>query len=197
MLILYQLRWLDKIANGQELTDKLLEVLEAAPEGVQLEIIACLPHIVGGSGTDSDKIVLALRDKMGDRPNSRITSVIVDAFTNLPVDRDVLDQLTNSALDTLPWVRLDRVPVFLKFILQSVRKGEELDVVTRLRSELDLSPPAFLKPPTNVTQQHQPHPPLSSTAAHASGDPVGCAGGNDDDISLIVDTLKTYLVTSK
>ena len=37
--ILGHLRWLNWVENGQALTDKLLEILDATPETIQIEII--------------------------------------------------------------------------------------------------------------------------------------------------------------
>ena len=45
-LILSQLRWLDRIVDGNALTDKFLDILEATSDQVSQEVIACLPEVI-------------------------------------------------------------------------------------------------------------------------------------------------------
>ena len=87
-LVLSQLRWLDRVVDGEALTDKLLEILDATSSQVTLEVIASLPEIVAES-SHHEKIAMALRDKLarqqllgGDGP---MTNVILDTLDNLSI----------------------------------------------------------------------------------------------------------------
>ena len=74
-LILSHLRWLNKIVKGEEMVDKILEVLDGVPTRIQQEVIVCLPEIVPDEF--HAKIAMQLRDKLDD---GDLGNVILDTF---------------------------------------------------------------------------------------------------------------------
>lgn len=152
-LILSQLRWLDRGVSRESLVSKILEILEASSVSAQHEIIACLPEIVDDKF--HTRIAMALRDKLSnDGYQHRLTNAILDTMSNLSLRPDETSEIRRSILKNMSVVSIDDLPVIVRFILSTIQEGEELEVISALREELELSPaPAAAM--TQLSQQRK------------------------------------------
>ena len=73
-----------------------------------------------------------------------MTNVILDTLTNLSLGPEVVGDIQAQVMRTLSSVSLKDLPVMVKFILQGVQHGTELEVISKLRTVINLSPlPVF------------------------------------------------------
>lgn len=145
-LILSQVSLLNKIVHPESLSDKITEILDAVPTKAQFDVISALPEIVDEAF--HGKIAMFLRDMM--KQKTELSSTILEAFTNLCLDSDILGEIQSSILKTLGSIRFEDLPVNVKFVLQSMEPGEEGHVIKDLRETLDIVPPQIL---TQATQR--------------------------------------------
>ncbi|TRY62096.1 hypothetical protein TCAL_01763 [Tigriopus californicus] len=145
-LILSQVSWLNKIVHPESLADKITEILDAVPTKAQFDVISALPEIIDEAF--HGKIAMFLRDMM--KQKTELSSTILEAFTNLSLDSDILGEIQSSILKTLGSIRFEDLPVNVKFVLQSMEPGEESHVIKDLRETLDIVPPQIL---TQATQR--------------------------------------------
>ena len=140
-LILSQLRWLDRIVDGNALTDKFLEILGATSNQASQEVIACLPEVIA-EVHNQEKIALVLRDMLENNDllegGGSMTSVILDTLTNLTIRAEVATNIQISVLKNMDSYSLEDRPVLVKFILQTSPTNMEVDTVNQLRKNLHL-----------------------------------------------------------
>uniref|UniRef100_A0A8C7C1Z7 FA complementation group D2 n=1 Tax=Neovison vison TaxID=452646 RepID=A0A8C7C1Z7_NEOVI len=103
-LIISQLKWLDRIVDGKDLTTKLMQLISIAPLYLQHDFVTSLPEILGDS-------------------------------QHADVGKELVRQLVMGKLLS---VKLDDLPVIIKFILHSVTAADALEVISELREKLDL-----------------------------------------------------------
>lgn len=136
-LILNNLRWLNIVTNGEALADKLLEILDATPEHVQVEIIGSLPEIIPDSF--HSKIALALDEKM---TATNLTPAILDTFTNLTLKPEALMKLRKSVMKSLGSASNEDLPIMVKFLVSCVDSTKEaVGEIDELRDNLNLDKP--------------------------------------------------------
>ena len=140
-LILSQLRWLDQIVDGDALTDKFLEILNATSNQVTQEVIACLPEVIA-EVSNHEKVAVALRNKLNEiglfGGGGSMTNVIIDCLTNLTLSSDIAVELQTSILKSMDSFALEDRHVLVNFILQSTVTNMEANVVSQLRECLHL-----------------------------------------------------------
>ena len=140
-LILSQLRWLDRIVDGDALTDKFLDILDATSDQVSQEVIACLPEVIA-EVSNHEKVATKLRDKLDNNglfeKGGPMTNVIFDTLTNLTLSPIVATEIQTSVLKTMDSFSLEDRPVLVRFILQSTVGNTEASVVSQLRENLHL-----------------------------------------------------------
>ena len=143
-LIISAVRWLPKIFRGAELSAKVIEILEATPTHAQMEVITAVPEIVDDQ--HHSEVALKLRDIYNMKPV--LTPTILDAFTNLNLDQDLLSELRAAVMKTLGTVQLVNLPTVVKFLIDVIPKGEVGPIVQELRDNLDITPakPATQRP---------------------------------------------------
>ncbi|KAM5281086.1 Fanconi anemia group D2 protein [Ctenodactylus gundi] len=133
-LIISQLKWLDQIVDGKELTTKIMQLLSVAPEHLQHDFITYLPEILGDSQhADMGK---ALSDLLME--NTPLTVPILDVLSSLQLDPAFLSKVRQLVMVQLSSVRLSDLPVIIKFILHSVTATSAPQVISELREKLDL-----------------------------------------------------------
>lgn len=133
-LILSQLRWLDRVVDCKDLTAKIMRLIRIAPECLQHDFITSLPEIVGDSqhaAVGKDLSVLLVE-------NTGLTVPILDVLSSLQLDQDFLSEVRQLAMDKLESVRMDDLPVIIKFILHSITSTDAFEVISELRGKLDL-----------------------------------------------------------
>ncbi|CAH1783101.1 unnamed protein product [Owenia fusiformis] len=148
-LILNQFRWLDRIVNCQELTEKLIEMIGLTNIDIQRDIIACIPEVLDDS--EHSNVARQLRDLLLE--SNELTVPILDALTNLNIPADLLSEMQGTVLRTLKSVALDDLPVVVKFLLQTATSKDVAQVVSELRQNLDFE---------------SSFPPVSSSTPHTN-----------------------------
>ncbi|XP_055999179.1 Fanconi anemia group D2 protein-like isoform X3 [Ostrea edulis] len=150
-LLMSQFRWLDRILDSKELADKMLEMITIVSVDIQREIISCLPEVVEDS--EHSHVATSLRDLLME--NSSLTVPILDAFSNLNLNPELMAEVRGSVLQTLASVDLENLPVVVRFLLQSVTVADALEVVSEIRQNLDFAPsfPSATSTPRNERRQ--------------------------------------------
>uniref|UniRef100_A0A452UX93 FA complementation group D2 n=1 Tax=Ursus maritimus TaxID=29073 RepID=A0A452UX93_URSMA len=133
-LIISQLKWLDRIVDGKDLTTKLMQLISIAPLYLQHDFVTSLPEILGDS--QHADVGKELSDLLTE--NTPLTVPILDVLSSLRLDPKFLSQVRQLVMGKLLSVKLDDLPVIIKFILHSVTAADALEVISELREKLDL-----------------------------------------------------------
>ncbi|NXL64376.1 FACD2 protein, partial [Chordeiles acutipennis] len=134
-LIINQFKWLDKLLDSQDLVRKLMQMVSVSPVPIQHDIITSLPEILEDSQQSDVARELSCLLKQG----RRLTVPILDALSRLDLDAGLLAEVRQSALTIVPSVKLEDLPVVVKFILHNVKAADAVEVISDLRKSLDLS----------------------------------------------------------
>ena len=131
-LILSQMCWLDSVKEGDKLAENVIEKMEVLPEAMAREIVLRLPEIV--DTPNHSKLAMPLVDLMKGHPD--LTNYVLEAFTALDIDPDVLAEVRSDMLKRLALIPMADVPVVVKFLLDATKSGEEEEVFRQIREEL-------------------------------------------------------------
>ncbi|NWY75575.1 FACD2 protein, partial [Erithacus rubecula] len=134
-LIVNQFKWLDRLLDGQDLVKKLMQMVSVSPVPIQHDIITSLPEILEDSQQSEVAKELSCLLKQG----RRLTVPILDALSRLDLDAELVAEVRQSAMTIVPSVKLEDLPVVVKFILQNVKAADAVEVISDLRKNLDLS----------------------------------------------------------
>ncbi|XP_030357810.1 Fanconi anemia group D2 protein isoform X1 [Strigops habroptila] len=134
-LIINQFKWLDKFLDSQDLVKKLMQLVSVSPVPIQHDIITSLPEILEDSQQSEVARELSCLLKQG----RRLTVPILDALSRLDLDAGLLAEVRQSAMTIVPSVKLEDLPVVVKFILHNVKAADAVEVISDLRKNLDLS----------------------------------------------------------
>ncbi|NXM69215.1 FACD2 protein, partial [Serilophus lunatus] len=134
-LIVNQFKWLDRLLDSQDLIRKLMQMVSVSPVPIQHDIITSLPEILEDSQQSEVARELSCLLKQG----RRLTVPILDALSRLDLDAGLLAEVRQSAMTIVPSVKLEDLPVVVKFILQNVKAADAVEVISDLRKNLDLS----------------------------------------------------------
>ncbi|NXW55420.1 FACD2 protein, partial [Eurystomus gularis] len=134
-LIINQFKWLDRLLDSQDLVKKLMQMINVSPVPIQHDIITSLPEILEDSQQSEVARELSCLLKQG----RRLTVPILDALSHLDLDAGLLAEVRQSAMSVVPSVKLEDLPVVVKFILQHVKAADAVEVISDLRKSLDLS----------------------------------------------------------
>uniref|UniRef100_A0A8C1Z2Y1 FA complementation group D2 n=1 Tax=Cyprinus carpio TaxID=7962 RepID=A0A8C1Z2Y1_CYPCA len=133
-LIINQLKWLDRIVDGKDLSSKLMQMVSVAPVEIQRDIITSLPEILEDSQHgDIAKELNALLQQ-----NTQLPVPILDALSSLNLSSALLSEVRDVVMGTLSAVQLEDLPVIVKFILHSISASDANEVVCDLRKKLEL-----------------------------------------------------------
>ncbi|XP_063797494.1 Fanconi anemia group D2 protein [Pseudophryne corroboree] len=133
-LIINQLKWLDLVVSGKELTTKIMQLVTVAPADVQQHIISSLPEIL--EDTEHNDVAKELSSLL--QQNTQLTMPILDAFSSLNLSPELLSEVRDWVMSSLSAVDLEVVPVIVKFILHTVTAADALEVISELRRKLDV-----------------------------------------------------------
>uniref|UniRef100_A0A8V5GLG7 Uncharacterized protein n=1 Tax=Melopsittacus undulatus TaxID=13146 RepID=A0A8V5GLG7_MELUD len=127
-LIINQFKWLDKALDSQDLVKNLMQLVSVSPVPIQHDIITSLPEILEDSQVDY-------------KPSGILsTNITVSVNHGLTADPVLLSpQVRQSAMTIVPSVKLEDLPVVIKFILHNVKATDAVEVISDLRKNLDLS----------------------------------------------------------
>ncbi|NWJ08367.1 FACD2 protein, partial [Crypturellus undulatus] len=134
-LIVNQFKWLDKLFDSQDLVKKLMQMLSISPVPIQHDIITSLPEIL----EDSQQTEIARELSCLLKQGRRLTVPILDALSRLDLDAGLLAEVRQSAMTIVPSVKLEDLPVVVRFILHNVKAADAAEVISDLRKNLDLS----------------------------------------------------------
>ncbi|XP_031976966.1 Fanconi anemia group D2 protein isoform X1 [Corvus moneduloides] len=134
-LIVNQFKWLDRLLDSQDLVKKLMQMVSVSPVPIQHDIITSLPEILEDSQQSEVARELSCLLKQG----RRLTVPILDALSRLDLDAELVAEVRQSAMTIVPSVKLEDLPVVVKFILQNVKAADAVEVISDLRKNLDLS----------------------------------------------------------
>ncbi|XP_009955615.1 PREDICTED: Fanconi anemia group D2 protein, partial [Leptosomus discolor] len=134
-LIVNQFKWLDRLLDSQELVKKLMQTVSVSPVPIQHDIITSLPEILEDSQQSDVARELSSLLKQG----RRLTVPILDALSRLDLDASLLAEVRQSAMTIVPSVKLEDLPVVVKFILHNIKAADAVEVISDLRKSLDLS----------------------------------------------------------
>lgn len=81
-LIINQLKWLDRVVDGKDLTTKIMQLINIAPEQLQHDLITSLPEILGDS--QHADVGKELSDLLSE--NTLLTLPILDVLSSLQLD---------------------------------------------------------------------------------------------------------------
>ena len=88
-LILSQFRWLDYLVDGENVAQKMMEILSICPMELQKEIITLIPEIV--SDSSHELVVRTLEQTL--QGKAQLIAPVLDALSNLNLDDGHLDQV--------------------------------------------------------------------------------------------------------
>uniref|UniRef100_A0A8C3M7H6 Uncharacterized protein n=1 Tax=Geospiza parvula TaxID=87175 RepID=A0A8C3M7H6_GEOPR len=134
-LIINQFKWLERLLDSQDLVRKLMQMVSVSPVPIQHDIITSLPEILEDSQQSEVARELSSLLKQG----RRLTVPILDALSRLDLDAELVAEVRQSAMTIVPSVKLEDLPVVVKFILQNVKAADAVEVISDLRKSLDLS----------------------------------------------------------
>uniref|UniRef100_A0A8C3RQS0 FACD2 protein n=1 Tax=Chelydra serpentina TaxID=8475 RepID=A0A8C3RQS0_CHESE len=136
-LIVNQFKWLDKILDSKELVMKLMQMVSVSPAPIQHDIITSLPEIL----EDSQQSEVAREVSQLLKRDTRLTVPILDALSSLDLDAGLLAEVRQSAMIIVPAVKLEDLPVVIKFILHNVKAVDTVEVQYLLchREEIEVS----------------------------------------------------------
>ena len=134
-LILNSLRWLNVTKNGDILTEKLLEILDATPDPVQIEIISSLPEIIPDHF--HDKVAGELK-KEARLKKKHLTATILDTFTNLSLKPEMSLILRSNVLESIKDAPKEDLPIMVKFVVSCTTSNEAIIEIDTLRENLSL-----------------------------------------------------------
>ncbi|XP_054585500.1 Fanconi anemia group D2 protein [Eptesicus fuscus] len=154
-LIISQLKWLDRVVDGKDLTTKIMQLISIAPVYLQHDFITSLPEILGDS--QHADVGKELSDLLTE--NTSLTVPILDVLSSLRLDPQLLSKVRQLVMGKLSSVKLEDLPVIIKFILHSITAMDALEVISELRERLDLQhcilPPRFLASQSKMKNKGQ------------------------------------------
>lgn len=130
-LIINQLKWLDRIVDGKDLTAQMMQLISVAPVNLQHDFITSLPEILGDSqhanvGKELGELLVQ---------NTSLTVPILDVFSSLRLDPNFLSKIRQLVMGKLSSVRLEDFPVIVKFLLHSVTDTTSLELFRKSREQ--------------------------------------------------------------
>ncbi|XP_053890194.1 Fanconi anemia group D2 protein isoform X1 [Malaclemys terrapin pileata] len=178
-LIVNQFKWLDKILDSKDLVMKLMQMVSVSPAPIQHDIITSLPEIL----EDSQQSEVAREVSQLLKRDNRLTVPILDALSSLDLDAGLLAEVRQSAMIIVPAVKLEDLPVVIKFILHNIKAVDAVEVISALRKNLDLSscilPLQMLSSQSKLKSQPQ----MSSSTSQVSS--------SQNCVKLLFDVIKS------
>uniref|UniRef100_A0A673IDX3 Fanconi anemia group D2 protein-like n=1 Tax=Sinocyclocheilus rhinocerous TaxID=307959 RepID=A0A673IDX3_9TELE len=178
-LIINQLKWLDRIVDGKDLSSKLMQMVSVAPVEIQRDIITSLPEILEDSQHgDMAKELNGLLQQ-----NTQLPVPILDALSSLNLSSALLSEVREVVMGTLSAVQLEDLPVVVKFILHFISASDANEVVCDLRKKLELEQcvlPAVLQ----ASQSRMKSKAMSGVPS--------CNNGQDS-VALVLEVIKSAI----
>ena len=133
-LILTAIRWLDVLVDGAGLVEKMQEILEVASDNDRVDVIMALPEILPQS--QHDTIAAFFHQELG---GAKTPAAIVDCFVNLSLSPQMIAATQLKLTENLPRFECSVLPAVVEYLLSSCSAANCEDVISRLRTDLDLT----------------------------------------------------------
>ncbi len=162
-LIVTQVRWLNRVFEGERMADKVVEVLRCCPAKQFLsDLLSALPDLV--AEVEQSRVATVVEELM--RGDADLTGAALDALACLSVGEDTLEDIRygcglaivvlvtdharslpvhlvhrrNSVTKRLSSTALEDLPSVLRFLLDTASSaGDEEEAVREMRNHIDLS----------------------------------------------------------
>uniref|UniRef100_A0A8D2LAN8 FA complementation group D2 n=1 Tax=Varanus komodoensis TaxID=61221 RepID=A0A8D2LAN8_VARKO len=116
------------------LVSTIMEMICVSPPPIQHDIIISLPEILEDS--QHSEIAKELGSLLKEK--TELTVPILDALSSLNLDLGLLSEVRQSIMVTVAAVKVEDLPVVVKFILRSIKATDAIEVISGLRKKLDL-----------------------------------------------------------
>ena len=180
-LILNSLRWLNVTQNGEHLTDKLMEIMEATPDQLQVEIVSSLPEIIPDHL--HDKVAKELQKSL---QKKHLTATILDTFTNLSIKSEMSLHLRINVLEGIKQAPQDDLPIMVKFVLAATNAKDCIIEIDTLRDNLSLDKDTALNMISQASQRLAARRPLTQQTKVTK---------NDDFDVLVLDVIRLSMTS--
>ncbi|XP_070594967.1 Fanconi anemia group D2 protein isoform X2 [Erythrolamprus reginae] len=184
-LIVNQLKWLDRIVDNKDLVSMIMQMVYVSPPSIQHDIITSLPEIL----EDSQHSEIAKQLSTLLKENIGLTVPVLDALSCLNLDMELLSEIRQSVMVSVSAVKIEDLPVIVKFILHSMKATEATEVISDLRKKLNLESCAALPSIQASQSKLSSHAPSSLSASQMSI--------NKDSFKLLFEVLKSALKFQK
>ena len=135
-MIVSQFKWLEHVVEPDKLIALFLEAIQLDDlRVVSRELISALPEIFGDS--QHAAIVEKLQPLLDD-PRSSYLADVLDTFSNLNLDGDQVEILCQQVIEALDSMAVENIPAALKFILSTTTSDTVMDIISQVRSKLDI-----------------------------------------------------------
>ncbi|XP_071447885.1 Fanconi anemia group D2 protein [Hetaerina americana] len=182
-LILNQLRLLDFVVEGETLATQLIELLQAAPEPVQQEVIYFMPQII--SDDQHQEVAESLSKLLHE--NFSLTPVILDVLSQLNIGSILKAKVCEEMLDALRKAPDEFLPSIVAYVLSESELADLELVSARLRVVLDLTPSSA--PPRSAA--------LSQKLSQSASTSRGMTGSKSAQSSYVILTLEAIATRLK
>uniref|UniRef100_A0A8C5SXL5 FA complementation group D2 n=1 Tax=Laticauda laticaudata TaxID=8630 RepID=A0A8C5SXL5_LATLA len=184
-LIVNQLKWLDRIVDNKDLVSMIMQMVCVSPPSIQHDIITSLPEIL----EDSQHSEIAKQLSSLLKENIGLTVPVLDALSCLNLDMELLFEIRLSVMSSISAVKVEDLPIIVKFILHSMKATEATEVISDLRKKLNLESCAAL-PSVQASQSK-----LSSQAQSSLS--ASQMSINKNSFKLLFEVLKSALKFQK
>uniref|UniRef100_A0A8C5SSS3 FA complementation group D2 n=1 Tax=Laticauda laticaudata TaxID=8630 RepID=A0A8C5SSS3_LATLA len=123
-LIVNQLKWLDRIVDNKDLVSMIMQMVCVSPPSIQHDIITSLPEIL----EDSQHSEIAKQLSSLLKENIGLTVPVLDALSCLNLDMELLFEIRLSVMSSISAVKVEDLPIIVKFILHSMKATEATEV---------------------------------------------------------------------
>ncbi|XP_054834119.1 Fanconi anemia group D2 protein [Eublepharis macularius] len=184
-LIINQLKWLDRIVDSKDLVLTVMQIICVSPLSIQHDIITSLPEILEDS--QHSEVARELSSLLKEK--TELTVPILDALSSLNLDLELLSEVRQSVMVTVAAVRMEDLPVIVKFILRSIKSTDAVEVISDLRKKLDLDSCVSL-PWIQASQSKLKSQPQGSLSANQVNISQDC-------VKLLFDVIKSAVKFQK
>ncbi|KAJ6667764.1 hypothetical protein lerEdw1_016085 [Lerista edwardsae] len=132
-LIINQLKWLDRIVDSKDLVLTIMQLICVSPLPIQHDIITSLPEILEDS--QHSEIARELSSLLKEK--TELTVPILDALSSLNLDLGLLSEVRQSVMITVAAVKVEDLPVVVKFILRSIKPTDAVEAIENVASASD------------------------------------------------------------
>ena len=134
-LIINRIRWLDHLVDSIKVKDFIIQIIPLCNSTIQQEIIVTLPEIVDDSVHES--LVNNLIEFV--EQDSNLLIPIIESISNFNLSNNTLDKIRVFVFSSIHSISLDKLPVIVKFLLQSVTTNVSISsVIHGMRLSLQL-----------------------------------------------------------